>query len=133
MQLKVNRLKLIAAIEAAAKVKQAKYEKELKEWEASIATQEKRYLQAVEAYAKEAKAGKFLVRDKAFASFAEKEFGIYSTSQLHNNYGKPTRPYLFEDMVEKLKLAEDEELKVDDKTPYFAFLEGAKGGSYSYR
>lgn len=114
MKVKVNRLKLIAALQAADKKMAADHKKAVARYKLLINAAREKYVRNVEKYLAELKRGR------------EAEDG-YSIRELLNKGLKwpsepKDKPPSYAHLLSKLQLSEDKVLTVDDHSDYFRFV-----------
>jgi len=120
VKLKVKKAVLVAAIGKKQKELKDAYDKQVAEWEKENAAKEKRVLKGVEDYVAQVKAGKVQMRHVSLNTFLSREHGI-------GDFGywayKPTQPPDYAHLLSRLELSTDDELTLDDRSDYFAFLD----------
>ena len=110
MKLTVNRAKLVKAIEAARDKARAEFEKQKAKHDKLVVVAREEYAKALEKEATDIRAGKDRV-DYYEAPCRKVKWP-----------DKPREPKDYSELLEKLALAEDVQVVVDDKSDYFRFI-----------
>lgn len=113
MKIKVNKAKLIAAMQEKVKAADAEYDKSMEEWKDSCDRVVKDWLERLAELTAQIKAKRF-----------SPEYGpkMSSIPYWPSKPGKPTTKLQIESLIKKLELVDGEIIDIDDKSDYFSFI-----------
>lgn len=113
MKIKVNKSKLIAAMQEKVKAADAEYKKSIDEWKESCEVTIKSWLEKLAELTAEIKAKRY-----------SPEYGPRwdRTPYWPTKPGKPTTKLQIESLIKKLELVDGEVIDIDDKSDYFSFI-----------
>lgn len=113
MKIKVNKSKLIAAMQEKVKAADAEYKESMDKWKESCDLTVKKWLEMLAEATADIKAKRYTP-----------EYGPQLATKPYwpTKPGKPTTKLQIESLIKKLELVDGEVIDIDDKSDYFSFI-----------